>query len=91
LLFQPQPAVDVGAVDDAKVVGGKAEFPVKLSALATVQRGTTAIEIDHEDLLPVLNVRANVEGRDRGDLIADIRKMLTELQVPEGMRVELMD
>ena len=91
LPFQFQPGVDIGALADAKVVGGKAELPVKLSALATVQRGTTAIEIDHEALLPVLNVRANIEGRDRGDVIADIRKMLTELQVPQGLRVELVD
>ncbi|HEY7314275.1 MAG TPA: efflux RND transporter permease subunit [Gemmataceae bacterium] len=91
LPLQLRPGVDVGALADAKVVGGKAELPVKLSALATVQRGTTAIEIDHEDLLPVLNVRANIEGRDRGDVIADIRKMLMELQAPQDMRVELVD
>jgi multidrug efflux pump subunit AcrB len=76
---------------DVEVAGAKEGPSVKLVRLANLRSGTTAVEINHENLVPVLNVRANIEGRDRGDVIADVRKMLTELKVPAGMRVDLAD
>lgn len=63
---------------------------VKLSSLATIKRTTSAVEIDHDDLQRVLDVRANIGGRKRSEVIADIRKVIQELSVPEGMKVELV-
>jgi multidrug efflux pump subunit AcrB len=69
--------------------GANQNTPIKLSSLASLQRITAAVEIDHLDLSPVLDVRANIEERNRRDVMADIRKMIVELQVPAGMKVEL--
>ncbi|MGH7171673.1 MAG: efflux RND transporter permease subunit [Gemmataceae bacterium] len=81
-----------GKVDDAlqrEATGKNLKQPVKLSSLATLQRTTSAVEIDHVDLQRVLDVRANIAERKRGEVIADIRKMIQELSVPQGMKVEL--
>lgn len=67
------------------------EQPIKLSSLVTVRRTTVPVEIDHHSLRRVYDVRANIEGRSRADAIADIRKMLQELPIPEGEKVELLE
>jgi multidrug efflux pump subunit AcrB len=69
----------------------KARKPIPLHNLATLQHTTAPVEIDHVSLHRVCDVRANVEGRGRRDVISDIRKMLQELSVPEGVRVELAE
>ena len=82
------------ALDDAlqRVATGKnLKQPVRLSSLATLKRTTSAVEIDHVDLQRVLDVRANVEERKLGEVIADILKMIQELSVPEGLKVELVN
>jgi multidrug efflux pump subunit AcrB len=76
---------------NATAAGANVKQPIKLSSLATLQHITAPVEIDHDSLQRVLDVRANIEDRDRRDVIADIRKMLEELKVPEGMRVKLVD
>src|SRR6185437_1664162 len=87
--YSEDPDVKLEDILNAVVAGGNAEEPVKLSSLVSLKRTTTAVEIDHDSLQRVFDVRANLEGRDRGDVIADIRTILKELKVPEGMRVEL--
>jgi RNA polymerase sigma factor (sigma-70 family) len=79
------------SVLDIEAKGAGQKIPVKLSSLATLQRTTQAVEIDHESLRRVLDVRANIDERSRRDVIADIRKMLREVKVPEGIRVELVE
>jgi multidrug efflux pump subunit AcrB len=76
---------------DAEVAGGDAGQPVKLASLVRLERSTAAVEIDHADLVPVFDVRANIEDRSRGDVVADVRKMIAELTVPEGVRVRLVE
>jgi multidrug efflux pump subunit AcrB len=71
--------------------GPNLKAPIKLSSLATLQRINSAVEIHHVNLSRVLDARANIENRERRDVIADIRKMLAELKVPEGVKVELTE
>jgi len=66
-----------------------ANAPVRLSSLLTIRRATTPVEIDHADLQPVFRVTANVEGREVGDVAADVRKALKDLPVPEPVKVEV--
>ncbi len=76
---------------NSAVAGGNAEQPVKLGSLVSLQRTTTAVEIDHVSLRRVFDVRAGIEDRSRRDAIADIRKMIEELKVPKGVEVKLVD
>jgi multidrug efflux pump subunit AcrB len=89
--FRRDPAQGVKDPLAAKVAGGNAKQPVKLSELVDSQLTQEAIEIDHYCLKRIFNVRANIEARNRREVLADIRKMLQELQVPKGIKVELAE
>lgn len=68
-----------------------AKQPVKLASLATVRRIIGPVDIDHIDGVRVFDVRANIENRRRRNVIADVRKLIQELRVPDGMRVEIAE
>jgi len=88
----PYPKVLGAKLEDVlntAVLDANAKEPIKLSSLVTLKHTTTAVEIDHFYLQRVFDVRANIEERNRSDVIADIRRMLKELKLPEGMQVEL--
>jgi multidrug efflux pump subunit AcrB len=89
--FPTDPAVKLEDALETIAAGANVKQPIKLSSLATLQRITAPVEIDHDSLQRVLDVRANIEDRDRRDVIADIRKMLAELKPSEGVRVELVE
>jgi multidrug efflux pump subunit AcrB len=89
LPLPPEVILDDVLQEEAKATNVK--YSIKLSSLAILRHITPAIEIDHDALQRVLDVRANIEERKRNEVIADIRQMLKELKVPEGMRVELRE
>jgi multidrug efflux pump subunit AcrB len=66
-----------------------ANTPVRLSALLSLRRSVTPVEIDHIDLHRVFRVAADVEGRAVRDVAADITKALKELRVPVPVQVEV--
>lgn len=84
--FSDDPDVKWGDVLETPVTA-----TIKLRDLVSQQRIQAAVEIDHYSLQRVFNVRANIDNRGRSDVIADIRKMIQELTVPQGMRVELVE
>jgi multidrug efflux pump subunit AcrB len=58
---------------------------------AAVAGGNAEEPVKLSSLVSLKRTTTAVEDRDRSDVIADIRRMLKELSVPEGMRVNLMD
>jgi len=59
-----------------------------LSGIAAVQPGGSAEQINHYTVQRVIDVGANVEGRDLGSVAADIQKKIDRLgKLPPGMRV----
>jgi len=72
--------------------GSLAAFPEApaqvLSGIATVQPGGGPEQINHYTVQRVIDVGANVEGRDLGSVAADIQKKIDALgTLPPGMRV----
>jgi multidrug efflux pump subunit AcrB len=93
-----QHAIEIRHPEDLKLkVEDTLNVPVKtsqgggprLSSLATLRRVTTAVEIDHINLRRVFSVRVNVEGRNRGDVLAEIEKVLKEVRAPAGINLDV--
>jgi multidrug efflux pump subunit AcrB len=61
-----------------------------LSGIAQVEPGGSPEQINHYTVQRVIDVGANVEGRDLGSVAADIQKKIDALgKLPPGMRITL--
>lgn len=59
-----------------------------LGSIVTPRRTQGAVEIHHADLQRVANVLVNLDQRDLSGVVQDLRKKLTAIEIPKGMRVE---
>ncbi len=62
---------------------------VALSELATIRKIPGRTDIDHENLVQVVNVKAHISGRDLGGIIHDVKRMLAAIPLPAGVTVEI--
>jgi CzcA family heavy metal efflux pump len=60
-----------------------------LEDLATVEKVPGITDIEHENLAQVINIEAQISGRDLGSIISDIKVMLEGIHLPPGVTVEL--
>jgi HAE1 family hydrophobic/amphiphilic exporter-1 len=61
---------------------------VKLHQVARVQEDTGPNQINRRDLMREFTVSTNALGRSVGEISADIRRMMTELNLPSGYRYQ---
>jgi multidrug efflux pump subunit AcrB len=58
--------------------------------IARVQPTATISQINHVDVQNVMDILANVEGRDLGGVVGEVRKAIQSLgKLPEGVRINL--
>jgi multidrug efflux pump subunit AcrB len=70
--------------------GTRTTVPVSLSSLVKMRPHTAAVEVNHSALQRVVNVLVNCENRDIGSVAADINRQLAKLELPRGMRIEML-
>jgi multidrug efflux pump subunit AcrB len=87
--YAEDPNLRLEDVLNVGATGTNQSVPVRLSSLVRVRRGMAPVEVNHDSLHRVFNVLVNTEGRDIGNVAADIGEVLKNLQVPSGMRVSL--
>ena len=63
--------------------------PIPLRNLATFERATAPGEVNHYNITRVIDVFANVEGRDIGAVAAEIEQKLNDVKKPEGYFVRM--
>ena len=63
--------------------------PLNLGTLVNPRRTNGEVEINHVGLKRVANIFVNTEGRDLASVAADIQKAIANVQLPEGMRLNL--
>ncbi len=61
--------------------------PVVLRNLVDVASATGPVEIDRKNQERVIDVQANITGRDLGSVVADIRERLRAVAVPRGFDI----
>jgi len=60
-----------------------------LEDLASAEKIPGITDIEHENLAQVINIEAQIAGRDLGSIISDIKVMLEGIHLPPGVTVEL--
>ena len=60
-----------------------------LNEVATVTKVPGKTDIDHENLSQVVNIKAQISGRDLGSIIEDVQTMLSKIFLPPGVTVEI--
>ena len=61
---------------------------VNVRQVATISIATGQKQLEREQLAPFIGVTARLEGRDLGSAMAEVRKTVTGLGLPAGIRVE---
>jgi HAE1 family hydrophobic/amphiphilic exporter-1 len=61
---------------------------VKLRSVASIQETSGPVEIERKNRTRVTKVLAGVQGRVLGDVVGDIQKQMTSLQLPPGVSIE---
>ena len=85
-------ARDRGGFDelDHIVVPTRAGFALPLRQVAHFETGSGPVSITREDQMRTVTVRANLEGRDLGSVVADIDEAIAPVRasLPSGYRIE---
>jgi len=63
--------------------------PILLRNIADFRRAAAPAEVNHLNITRVVDVFANVQGRDIGSVAADIEARLKDLETPEGYFVRM--
>jgi len=80
---------DRGRIDDVRrlTVNSSSGQLVKLGNISDVVMSNSPVEIDRKYQQRIIDVTANVAGRDLGSVSADIQKKLNTIVVPSGFEV----
>lgn len=76
-------------LEDIPVTGQEQNKPVLLRNIADFKRSTGALETNHVNIVRVIDLYANVQGRDIGSVAGEIQKRIDSLEVPSGYRVQM--
>ncbi len=78
-------------IDDLKkiVVATTGGQQVQLGTIATIERTAAPVQIDRKYQQRIVDVTANVSGRDLGSVAGDIRAQMSKLNVPPGFELVL--
>jgi CzcA family heavy metal efflux pump len=86
--YDPAIVGDGSTLDSLMLSGGNGQL-LPLAAVADIVRDQGPNAISRESVERVQFVLANVQGRDLGAVVADIRTALDPVQLPQGARIEL--
>jgi multidrug efflux pump subunit AcrB len=86
----PQYDIDsLDAVRNLPILGGNGQTLQILGNVADISRSSTIPVADHYNIRPVINIYANVSGRDLGAVAADVGKLIasSEKDLPKGSTI----
>lgn len=70
------------------VTGAKQPQTIQLGSLVSADRRNGAVEIHHSGLRRVTNVLVNTRDIDIGHLALEVKKRISQLDTPQGMKLE---
>jgi multidrug efflux pump subunit AcrB len=82
---------DRSSIDDLKnlMLETSSGTQVQLGNIATLVRANSPVQIDRKYQQRIVDVTANVQGRDLGSVASDIRNNLAKLDIPSGFELKL--
>lgn len=83
-------AVDsIDTLLNVPITSSSSSAPTLLRNIATIRRTTAPAEIMHTNFSPVIEVMANVSGRDVGGVATDIQRRIADFEIPPGLTVRM--
>lgn len=76
-------------LEELPITGPKQKRPVLLKQLATFSRTSAPAEVNHHNITRVIDLYANVSGRDVGRTAAEIERAIADIQPPEGYFIRM--
>jgi multidrug efflux pump subunit AcrB len=76
-------------LEDIPITGPRQKTPVLLKQLATFERTTAPAEVNHHNITRVIDIYANVMGRDAGRTAADIERAIEDVKPPQGYFIRM--
>lgn len=78
-------------IDDLKniVLTTSSGRQVQLGNVATIEKASSPVQIDRKSQQRIVDVTANVSGRDLGSVAADIQAGINRINIPQGFEVRL--
>ncbi len=74
-------------IEDIPITGPGRPGPVALRNIMAMHTAKAPVDVNHVNIRRVIDVYANVQGRDIGSVAGDINRLLNRLQLPEGYKV----
>lgn len=87
--YREEAVDEIDSLLNIPITSGESSEPVLLRNIARIRRTTAPAEIMHTNFAPVIEVMANVSGRDVGSVAAEIERRITEIDVPAGLSVRM--
>jgi CzcA family heavy metal efflux pump len=81
--------VTLDTLKDIPVTNAAQPASIPLRTIASFERTTAPAEINHRNITRVVDIYANVSGRDLGSIARAIQKFLDEQKVPSGYFVHM--
>jgi multidrug efflux pump subunit AcrB len=76
--FREEDINSLATLENTPITSPHTKNPLLLRDVAEIKPGSTAVEVAHLNLTRVVNLYANVSGRDVGSVATDIQKVLSE-------------
>jgi multidrug efflux pump subunit AcrB len=82
---------DRNSLDDLKnlMLTTSTGSQVQLGNIASLAKSNSPVQVDRKYQQRIVDVTANVQGRDLGSVAADIRQQLSQVEVPTGFELKL--
>ena len=66
------------------IIDRKTRRSIPIRGMAAINRGMMAVELDHSNLRPTVDLTTGVEGRDLSSVAAEVSRAIGEIGVPDG-------
>src|SRR6266852_1263739 len=76
-------------IENIPITGQDQKNPVLLQNIADFSRSTGVLEVNHVNIVRVIDLFANVQGRDVGSVASEIQQRIAGLEIPSGYRVQM--
>lgn len=85
--YREEAIQDLETLRNVPLTGGNNGSPVLLRNIAKFERAVAPAEVNHVNITRVIDVYANVTGRDLGSVAADVERAIADIEVPPGYAI----
>lgn len=86
----PEASIDsIQALENIPINSSLQKQPILLKDIVSFKHSSAPAEVNHLNITRVVDLYANVAGRDVGSVSADIQRIIDQIDVPEGYKINM--